>query len=351
MRPEVGSYLDEVRAHLHLDPRTERRVINELYTHFQEKVGDLQYQGMEEEEATKAALGSFGDARYIARLMYEAHSRGSWMDALISCQPHFMLAALFATHIWRYPLLLAGAFAAIAIIAMMGWRNGSPNWLYSWMGYALLPLLILSYVSMDPVAQTVAFLLRGHGTPASLWHLAGLAVLYAFTFWLIASTAVRVARRDWILLSLMLLPLPGDRNLGSHRHPQRRIPCERPSEPRDPVQQVGFGDGILLCRARRDHRPLCPHSAARVEGDCSDCSWDLRKRPCVPLILGQPWSFPTRRGLGMPLPFSHDTPAAAGIARPGSSAERSPSVLSCFPSGCIIPREADAGAPAAASES
>ena len=208
MRPEVGSYLDEVRAHLHLDPRTERRVINELYTHFQEKVGDLQYQGVEEEEATKAALGSFGDARYIARLMYEAHSRGSWMDALISCQPHFMLAALFATHIWRYPLLLAGAFAAIAIIAMMGWRNGSPNWLYSWVGYALLPLLILSYVSMDPVAQTVAFLLRGHGTPASLWHLAGLAVLYAFTFWLIASTAVRVARRDWILLSLMLLPLP-----------------------------------------------------------------------------------------------------------------------------------------------
>ena len=208
MQSEVGSYLDEVRTHLHLDPRMERRVINELYTHFQEKVGDLQFQGMAEEEATRTALATFGDARVIARLMYEAYSRGTWTDALISCQPHFILAALFATHIWRYPVLLAGAFAAIAVIAMMGWRNGSPNWLYSWMGYALLPLLILSYTSMDPVAQTVAFFFTRHGTPAPFWHLAGLAVLYVFTIWLIASTAVRVARRDWILLSLMLVPLP-----------------------------------------------------------------------------------------------------------------------------------------------
>ena len=208
MRPEIGRYLEEVRAHLHLDPRTERRVINELSGHFQEKVEDLIYEGIGEQEATGAALASFGDARFIARLMYEAHSRGSWTDALISCQPHFILAALFATQIWRYPVLLAGAFAAIAIIAMMGWRNGPSTWLYSWVGYALLPLLILSHVSMDPVAQTVGFLLSGHGTPASLWHLAALAVLYAFTVWLIASTAVRVARRDWILLSLMLLPLP-----------------------------------------------------------------------------------------------------------------------------------------------
>jgi hypothetical protein len=112
MQPEVGSYLDEVQAHLHLDPRAESRVISELRSHFQEKVGDLQRQGMTEEEATRAALASFGDARSIARLMYEAHSRGSWMDALISCQPHFMLAALFATHVWRQPVLLGAAFAA-----------------------------------------------------------------------------------------------------------------------------------------------------------------------------------------------------------------------------------------------
>src|SRR5208283_753795 len=208
MQREVTSFLDEVRAHLHLDPRTSRRVINELCTHFEEKVSDLQQQGVEEAEAARTALRSFGDARSIARLLDEAHSGGSWIEALIGCQPHLIVAALFATHVWRQPLLLGTAFTAIVVIALLGWRSGGASWMYSWIGYAVLPLLVLSYVSMDPVARTVSFFLTGHGAPAPLWHLGLLAALYAFTLWLIASTAVAVARRDWILLSLMLLPLP-----------------------------------------------------------------------------------------------------------------------------------------------
>lgn len=208
MQAEVQSYLDEVRTHLHLDPRTERRVLNELYSHFQEKVSDLEEEGMREAEATAEALTSFGDAKSIARLMYEAYSRGSWMEALISCQPHLIVAALFATHVWRSPVLLGGAFGAIMVITLLGWRNGVPNWLYSWVGYAVLPLLILSYMSIDPVTRTILFVMRGIGSPAPLWHLAVLAMLYAFTIWVIASATVTVARRDWILVSLMLLPLP-----------------------------------------------------------------------------------------------------------------------------------------------
>jgi hypothetical protein len=208
MQREVNSYLDEVRTRLHLDPRTSRRVINELYTHFEEKVSDLKQQGVAESDAARAAVGSFGDARSIARLMDEAHSGGSWTEALIGCQPHLIVAALFATHVWRHPLLLGTAFAAIAVIALLGWRSGGASWMYSWIGYAVLPLLVLSYLSMDPVARTVSFLLSGHGAPAPLWQLCLLAALYAFTLWLMATTAVAVARTDWILLSLMLLPLP-----------------------------------------------------------------------------------------------------------------------------------------------
>ena len=208
MKSEVAAYLDEVKIHLHLDPRVETRVINELYTHFQEKVGDLEVQGMPEQEATTAALSSFGDARWIARLMYEAHSRGTWTEALIGCQPHLIIAVLFATHIWRFPVLLGAAFAAIMTISLLGWRRGAPNWLYSWIGYAALPLLLLGYFASDPLAQTVSFLLNGQGVPASIWHLAALLSLYIFTLWLVASTAVHAARRDWILLTLALLPLP-----------------------------------------------------------------------------------------------------------------------------------------------
>ncbi|MGO9310721.1 MAG: permease prefix domain 1-containing protein [Spirochaetia bacterium] len=208
MRREVTSFLDEVRAHLHLDPHTSGRVISELSTHFEEKVSDLQQQGVAEAEAARSALRSFGDARSIARLLDEAHSGGSWTEALIGCQPHLIVAALFATHVWRHPLLLGAAFAAIAVIAMLGWRSGGASWMYSWIGYAVLPLLVLSYLSMDPVARTFSFVVSGHGAPAPLWELGLLAALYTFTLWVIASTAVAIARTDWILLSLMLLPLP-----------------------------------------------------------------------------------------------------------------------------------------------
>ncbi len=209
MQRDVAAYLDDVRSHLHLDARTERRVISELTTHFDEKVGDLQAQGLSEGEAVRSALSSFGDARNIARLLYEAHSRGSWTDALIGCQPHLIVAALFATHVWRVPLLLGMAFAAIVVIALLAWRNGSANWVYSWMGYAAVPLVcIVGYLSLDPLSRTVSFFLSGQGVPAPLWHLGLLGALDLFALWLIAATAIAVARRDWLLLSLMLLPLP-----------------------------------------------------------------------------------------------------------------------------------------------
>jgi len=140
--------------------------------------------------------------------MYEAYSRGSWTETLISCQPHLIIAALFATHVWRSPVLLGAAFAAIVIIALLGLRNGSSPWLYSWVGYAVLPLLLLSYFSLDPVAQAFTFLFKGHGTPIPPLRLLVVVGLLAVTVWLVSATAVSVARRDWILLSLMLLPLP-----------------------------------------------------------------------------------------------------------------------------------------------
>ncbi|HUI71087.1 MAG TPA: permease prefix domain 1-containing protein [Spirochaetia bacterium] len=208
MQAEVAIYLDEVRSHLHLDPDTESRVICELYSHLQEKVSELQERGISELEATREALASFGGARSIARLTYEAYSRGSWLEALISCQPHMIVAALFATHVWRQPVMLCVAFAAILLIAALGSRRGTPTWSYPWMGYAVFPFLILASMSWDPVVRTVTYIARGTGTPAPVWELALLGALGVLTIWIVASTTVRTARRDWILVSLMLLPLP-----------------------------------------------------------------------------------------------------------------------------------------------
>ena len=45
MFPEVRTYLEEVRSHLHLDQMTERKVIRELNTYFKERIAELKGQG------------------------------------------------------------------------------------------------------------------------------------------------------------------------------------------------------------------------------------------------------------------------------------------------------------------
>jgi hypothetical protein len=208
MAEEIHSYLEEVRSHLHLDPRKEGRVISELETHFQEKVLELEREGIGEEEASRQALASFGEARSIARLMYEAYSSGSWVEVFLSCQPHFIVAALFATHFWHSPFMLAAALAAITFITILGWNSGSPIWMYSWAGYAFFPLLIIAFIARHPVGKTVSYLFSGGTEPAPVWVLAALALYYAFVVWLLVWAAMRVAKRDWLFVSLMLLPLP-----------------------------------------------------------------------------------------------------------------------------------------------
>ena len=59
MLAEVRSYLDSVRAHLHLDTATEKHVIRELYTYFQERIAEQQEQGVSEKDATREAIKSF----------------------------------------------------------------------------------------------------------------------------------------------------------------------------------------------------------------------------------------------------------------------------------------------------
>ena len=58
MLPEVRNYLDDVRSHLHLDPVTEKQIIDELYTYFQEKVAELEENGVCEKDATKTRVDS-----------------------------------------------------------------------------------------------------------------------------------------------------------------------------------------------------------------------------------------------------------------------------------------------------
>ena len=62
MSPEIRDYLHEVRAHLNLEPQTERRILTELYSHLRERVAELEEAGSSEKESVREALESFGDA-------------------------------------------------------------------------------------------------------------------------------------------------------------------------------------------------------------------------------------------------------------------------------------------------
>jgi hypothetical protein len=207
MPADIRSFLADVRSHLHLDAATRSKVISELETHFDDKVTDLKGEGLSEREAVDQAIVSFGQARDVARLMYEAYSRGTWTEALVSLQPHILVASLFATHLWREPLVLGVVFAAISAIAILGCRGGAPIWTYSFAGYAFLPPLLFVYLFRGAPREIIADLASGEAPIAAMAKLAGLLLVYGATLLILVTSTVRSSRSDWIPVSLMFLPL------------------------------------------------------------------------------------------------------------------------------------------------
>lgn len=207
MLPPVGCYLREVQRLLHLDPRTKRLILAELRTYFQEKVQELQSEGFSEQEATRLAIECCGRPRVIARRMYEAYSHGSLAEAACASLPHLIVAFLFAGHLWLQPAWGIPVVAGIAAVTVCAWWNGRPSWLYPWIGYSLSVLLIGGWVSRPVLGQSLSFVLSGGSAP-NLALLLLVVVFCVLSASVIAVTTVRVAWRDWLLASLMLVPLP-----------------------------------------------------------------------------------------------------------------------------------------------
>ena len=208
MQTEVKDYLNEVKSHLYLDPDKEMQVMRELYGYFQEKTCDLKESGLSEKEATRVAIQSCGRARVIARRMYEAHSKGSWMEAAMAFLPHIIIALLFLTHLWRHPVVAPVAFASIVGVTLYEWWRGKSSWLYPWVGYCLSLLLIIGYSSRHTLIQAASFILWREEEFPGIWELLLITLICLFAIWIIVRTTIRVAKRDWILASLMLVPMP-----------------------------------------------------------------------------------------------------------------------------------------------
>jgi hypothetical protein len=204
----VDTYLNEIRHNLHLDPGTESRVIGELETYFQDKIEELQTEGLSETDAAHQAINSFGTPVTVARLFYEAHSRGSWLEALLAAQPALLGAALFATHLWSEPPVLSAAFSLLLVVTLIGWLRHRPNWLYPWVGYAFAPVLAVVFLSRNFVFRSLYNLVIGSGMPARHAALLLFLGLYGVAFWIVLAVVSRILKRDWLLVSYVLVPLP-----------------------------------------------------------------------------------------------------------------------------------------------
>jgi plasmid stabilization system protein ParE len=207
LNPQVRDYLSRIREHLYLEPAAELQVMRELRTYFEERIAEYRESGYSEDEAVRLAVKSFGRPKVIARLMHEAHSQRTWGEALLAALPHFVVAIVFGLGLW-YHLWIPVILAPIAAVTIWGWWQGKPFWLYPWVGYSLLPLLVAGYFLVPIINKTVLELLLGGASIADAMILFGILVFYSVSVVIIAATAVRVVKRDWILTSLMLFPLP-----------------------------------------------------------------------------------------------------------------------------------------------
>jgi hypothetical protein len=208
MPPEIKNYLNDIRSQLHLDPHTERQIISELYNYFNEKISELRTRGLSEIEAAREAISACGRPRVIARMWYEACSRGSWGEACMSALPHVLIAALFFSHMWNNKVIGPAMFLFIVAVTLTGWRRGKPCWIYPWIGYSFLPMIIAIFSSGDVYKQILLFIQTGEGPLPQAWIIATVVLLFVATLWIIIGTTIKVVRRDWILASMMLVPLP-----------------------------------------------------------------------------------------------------------------------------------------------
>lgn len=193
MTPELTQYLESIRGKAKLGPVDENGVMSELKAHIEDRIEELTETGMNEEEALKTCLGQMGSSKLIARRIYEAYSQGSWKQVWLAAMPHLLFGLLFVLNWWHYPGWLSIVLVLTLATTVYGWGRGKPTWLFPWLGYTLVPVL----------AAGIFLLYLPSG-----WSWLALAFYFPLALWWLLHVIVQTTRRDWLLSTLMLLPLP-----------------------------------------------------------------------------------------------------------------------------------------------
>ena len=206
---EVTNYLHALARRLHLDPAEKDEIIQELEAHLEDKAAELETQGIDHDAAVSRAVQEMGAPNVVARGMYEVHSPGVWRDVILATIPHFLLASLFALHLWSHYFLVSLLLIAIAFVTWRNWRAGSPSkWSYSWMGYSLAAPALSWLLSLTTLGYGAWTLLTTGQLPFNVVLFFLLIGYVPFSMWIMANVIFKMVKRDWLLASLTALPFP-----------------------------------------------------------------------------------------------------------------------------------------------
>jgi len=189
----ISHYLDSIRDGLRLDASSQREIISELETHIEDELQELKGAGLSEEEAANTCIRLLGSAKLVARQIYEAHSQGTWQQALFASLPHLLFGLLFALNWWQGIGWLLIMLILVVSTAVYGWWHGKPSWLFPWLGYSLLPV----------IAAGLFLLCLPRG-----WSWLAVLLYVPLAMWLLYRIIGQTIKKDWLYISLMLLPMP-----------------------------------------------------------------------------------------------------------------------------------------------
>jgi len=193
MTSDLTHYLEIIKLRSRLNPPDEPLVLGELKAHIEDEVLDLEESGLSEAEAVDTCISHLGGAELVSRRIYEAYSQGTWRQVTLAAMPHLLFGLLFILNWWHYLGWLSFVLVLTLATTVYGWWHGKPAWVFSWLGYTLLPVLLLGIMMLY---------LPG------VWSILTLLIYIPLAMWWLWGVIVQTTRRDWLFSSLMLLPVP-----------------------------------------------------------------------------------------------------------------------------------------------
>ena len=208
MSAQKRGYLENLGEQLHLHPRERREILHELQAHIEDRTEELIEAGVSSDEALNHALNDLGASETIASELYEVHSQSSWYQTLLAVTPHLLLSFMFAFHLWANPGWVALMLVVAIVISVFGWRMGRPRWTYPWLGYCLAFPIVSWGLAISAVGYGAWSVITRDSLPLSIPIYAASLVYIAFSLWIVIRFVSKVARPDWVMASLAVLPIP-----------------------------------------------------------------------------------------------------------------------------------------------